>query len=738
VKDGQIARGNPSYSARHANRRTPGAKWRLVGALALACLLIQVGTPAIAQSGVGVQIEVGYDNRFLPDRWMPVSVTVESSRAIAGELELSIEQPDGSRSLHSLGVEIPAGGRKRFDVVVPGPPDERQVVAQVISDKSVIGQAATRPLALGNAALVAVLDQPIPPSLNGIRTQPALTEMIPVALSSELLDLGSSGLEPLTYVVAGGHEIASASQEHVDALLGWVVTGGRLIVVAENPDDLSGLAPAARIQWSPSGTSVVAADRTLDDGRAGLTEVGYGELIVSRGSLSTVTGSHFRALLGSPHRANPVDGSGDFFGGWRPTAEFELINARRGRGSQTQLGWFVGFLAAYLLLVGPINYFVLKRRGRKELLWITVPFLALAFSGVAYGLARGSRADLIVATAGIVIADEDGGRGRSVVVVSSSTGGERRISFPTEASFAPSLLSFEGSSQLGSTRITPGGAEVSIQTSAFSYHSARSTIETFDGYIDTTLTPGGKGLRYEVTNRTPYRLSDTTLLYKGERVMVGDLEPGGSTEGTFVPRLNVPGVRGATLSGALRRALDRELRSMLPPGPMSSPYVAASVEGYELNTSLDDRPLGEAGRLLLASPARLAPEATATHLSASLGRMHLVALDNGSFDQGVPGSIVLQDFREAIFSYRPHAGVDAGDIAEGRITLTFRGGNHRLERFDWDTERWTPVPGKVRRLLDEPVPGTTFSESGEAFFRLQTNGHGYAEIATFDVQPVLK
>ena len=44
-----------------------------------------------------------------------------------------------------------------------------------------------------------------------------------------------------------------------------------------------------------------------------------------------------------------------------------------------------GFLAIYIIVIGPLNYLVLKRLGRRELAWLTIPcLLIIVYSVVAY------------------------------------------------------------------------------------------------------------------------------------------------------------------------------------------------------------------------------------------------------------------------------------------------------------------------------------------------------------------
>jgi hypothetical protein len=47
-------------------------------------------------------------------------------------------------------------------------------------------------------------------------------------------------------------------------------------------------------------------------------------------------------------------------------------------------GLLGALLVVYVMLAGPLNYFALKTFGRRELMWVTVPLVALMFTSVAY------------------------------------------------------------------------------------------------------------------------------------------------------------------------------------------------------------------------------------------------------------------------------------------------------------------------------------------------------------------
>lgn len=50
------------------------------------------------------------------------------------------------------------------------------------------------------------------------------------------------------------------------------------------------------------------------------------------------------------------------------------------------LALIIGYLAAYLLVLLPVNYFLLKKIDKRELAWLTTPVIVLIFSFGAYGI----------------------------------------------------------------------------------------------------------------------------------------------------------------------------------------------------------------------------------------------------------------------------------------------------------------------------------------------------------------
>ena len=67
------------------------------------------------------------------------------------------------------------------------------------------------------------------------------------------------------------------------------------------------------------------------------------------------------------------------------------------------IGGLILILLAYILLIGPINYFVLRRLDRREWAWFTMPILIVVFGVGAYGFGAALRgSELVVNEVAIV------------------------------------------------------------------------------------------------------------------------------------------------------------------------------------------------------------------------------------------------------------------------------------------------------------------------------------------------
>ena len=408
-------------------------------------------------------------------------------------------------------------------------------------------------------------------------------------------------------VVVCGTTLGSLSADVQAALDGWLLGGGRLVLLAgESAATLAEDLPAAA--WLPGayrsrvavrrlgaiesyarvgGLAERLPDQTLQvpifESCAGVVEVLAGEaaaavpFLVRRGrGFGTVTwvgcdldaeslrgwkggDAIVHAALGGRMRSD--DGAGatsavdlagqlraalDTFprasaagddGGTRRPVPFELVAA-------------IGIL--YVLLLHPLDWWLVSRSGRPWLSWLTLPALALAFTGLAAALAVawGSGRDAEARTAEMLDIDAATGlvRGSSWAAVLSPANGTidaRAVAGPawSGSSSAVSWMADAGRGFAGMETPVPhpslaaadygyGGSLASLEGVPMAAASSRLFEASWTGaapetVVETTLHRTSQGtLGGSVTNRLPWALRNCRLLHAGWLYDVGTLQPG--------------------------------------------------------------------------------------------------------------------------------------------------------------------------------------------------------------------
>jgi hypothetical protein len=235
------------------------------------------------------------------------------------------------------------------------------------------------------------------------------------------------------------------SAGQLDSLRRWIAAGGRLVIAGGTAgigtlsafaDDLLPYRPTATLDVDPS--SLASLLGPLPEGAATMPAMA-GALL------------HGRALATSGDRVVAAElgyGGGRITVlGFDPTtswlAESKAIDAMwrtvlpPRSGDSTLLGddsqlvqavyqlpslalpptaGLLGIIGAYILVIGPINYLILKRIDRRELAWITMPVLVLAFAAASFGYGSFLRGtDVVVNEVAIVRGAPDATEGTAQV-----------------------------------------------------------------------------------------------------------------------------------------------------------------------------------------------------------------------------------------------------------------------------------------------------------------------------------
>ena len=405
--------------------------------VALVALGLAVGPLAGFASGAGeltMEARVMLQGHARTGSWAAIEVTLANDgpplrgelRLDAGEqartrFSMAVDLPTGSRQTYVLHAQPPAFGRTAtVNLVVDDRVVDNASVAYLVHDQAqlVVGVLAERP-----QAIIAELD--LPSSLGG-----AAPVVVPLTLAD--LPATAAGWSALDRLVWQDLDSNRLSREQLDALRHWLAAGGRLVIAGGTagigtlggfPDDLLPFRPVATLDIDAASLRGLLG--ALPDEATSLPAMGGplagGQAIVSSGDQVVVAelayGSGRVTIVGFDPTTPWLAESASVQGLWRG-----LLPPR---GSEAALFFDDGqivssvynlpalalppieglliLLAAYILVIGPLNYLVLKRLDRREWAWVTMPVLVVGFAVVAFGYGLALRGtDVVVNELAIV------------------------------------------------------------------------------------------------------------------------------------------------------------------------------------------------------------------------------------------------------------------------------------------------------------------------------------------------
>jgi hypothetical protein len=383
-----------------------------------------VPSSAAAADGLIVEAKALLDGHARVGSWMAISVHMKNDGpAITGELRMT----GGAQGRTRFGqvVDLPTQSDKTFLLYAQPPAFGRELeVAFVDGDQTIAKTKVGFTIHDGAQLIVGVVAERPGDIVGGIDLLPNQNQVAPVIVPLDPEDLPErveawSGLDRLVWQDLDSNRLTPGQ---LGSLRGWVAGGGRLVIVGgtAGPNSLSAF-PDALLPYRPTATIDVPASSLtsllgsvpagtadlpalggeLSDGRALVTsgdrvvaaERGYGNGAVTLVGFDPSTrwiadGSAGEALWRRllPARSNAGLVLGD---------DSQLVSAVSQLPSLAlpPIGGLIVLLGAYILLVGPINYFILRRIDRRDWAWITMPALIGVFAVGAYGygaLLRGS------------------------------------------------------------------------------------------------------------------------------------------------------------------------------------------------------------------------------------------------------------------------------------------------------------------------------------------------------------
>jgi hypothetical protein len=519
----------------------------------------------VPPAGLTMDATVLLDGHTRVGSWMAIDVHLKNDGPpIAGELRLtggaqgrtrfgtSVDVPTQSDKTYRLYAQPPGFGRELEISLVDGPSTiatAKAAFAVHDGTQMIVGIVAERP-----GDIIGDLD--LLPNMNNVK--PLTVGLEPAELPTRVEAWGA-----LDRLIWQDVDSTQLDNDQLDALRGWVAGGGRLIIAGgtTGPSSLSAF-PDEILPYRPTTTTDVAPSSLralLGEIPAGVTDLPAlsgpltgGRSLASVGDETVAAERSYGAgavtIVGFDPTAKWLAGSRIAEGLWR-----RLIPTRSAGGgpvgddsqivqAATQLpslalppvGGLIALLGGYILLIGPINYFVLRRLDKREWAWVTMPALIVAFAVGAYGIGSLLRGSEIIVNEAAIVRGAPGateGLAQSYLGVFSPTRGSYQVRVPGGALLSsPVSGDFFGDGTAASLDVLQGDPsrvrDLGVGFGSLRMIRAESAVSV--PLVQTALRLDGGHLKGSVTNASDQTLQAPAVVLGGTVVKLADLAPGAS------------------------------------------------------------------------------------------------------------------------------------------------------------------------------------------------------------------
>jgi hypothetical protein len=194
-------------------------------------------------------------------------------------------------------------------------------------------------------------------------------------------------------------------------------------------------------------------------------------------------------------------------------------------------------IVAYILLIGPISYLVLRRVDRRELAWVTAPLLIVTFSACSYGIGRSIKGSDVIVNQVAVIRTTPAGMALAETFAGVFSPDRATYDLTVDADAllgAIDTSSFDGIPRATSSVVVEQGQpahlrDLSISAFGFAGVQASGLVAAEPSLVVTWESREG-AIIGTVTNVSDAEVVDVAYISSSGGERVGNLGPGASAE----------------------------------------------------------------------------------------------------------------------------------------------------------------------------------------------------------------
>ena len=615
-----------------------GRRWLSEVALAClaggVCLVLSTIDAAAAGEQVSLTAHLGYNGTIKSGAWMPVDVDVTNNGpAFEGTLQVEAGTgfnggfpvkgaTSGPRVLYQTPVSLTSGATKHLRTyIVDGQPGAINVEI-IQSGRLVVSSQASAPNTL--AFLIGVLsDQPAALS--------ALASASPSGFTPGVVHLAPSDIADSAVILRAFDVIAiddfstdTLTSAQRTALDDYVRGGGALLIgtgaswhktVAGLPSDIvpmqigsselidvshampgvgaldlaTGEVSAGGAAWLAQGAQPLIVEQRVGDGSISLATFDWNQDPIASwsGTPDLLRQVLVRSAIGVAASANNGN-----VGAVVPVAS-------RGAGVSQVLGilpaldlptwWLIGgLIALYVLVVGPLNYLVLRAINRRALAWLTVPAIVLVASGAAYGSSVATKGRSVEATEVAVLhvtAGSERAYAETYTGILTPTRGDYQVDLAGPRPLVSPIYNYSAGPIPNSSAV-----DLTVDTTNNSLTLPGMTAFTLRGFATEAFVPAQQlvvdaqlaqgQFTGTVKNLSTVTFDDGVVIAGNSFQKFGTLAPGGTASFSFAPTVSTP------FGGPPAYASIYPNSIFGPQGPSGSGSVSGSQRDGELKTAV--------------------------------------------------------------------------------------------------------------------------------------------------------
>lgn len=745
-----------------------------IALIMLGLILVVPISTAVAQeptADVLMQITPALGGHVKYGEWLPLHVQLTNNGGdVEAEIQANIHGSNG-QVIYAAPAHLPSGARKEIVLYIQPPSFIKTATVRLVSGDQILVEAEVDLTAHPRSHyLIGVLTNSPDAfsSLNGMAlTGRDQVHTIPLALTT--FPQRAEPLRSLDAIILAGVDTSPLAPAQADALRMWVERGGRLLIgggvgaqrtLVGLPEALRPVAPGEILDVTTlQSLSEFTGDPIQVPGPfpvAAPAQV-HGRVLIEEEEIPLLVQDYLSegwiGYLALDPTASPFDAWVGALAFWKrllePGAALDInlpqdipervLESEQMGYALTNLPslelpsvrWLILLLGLYIVLVGPINFLVLRRLQRPSLAWITIPVLTLLFSVGSFGLGYSLRGrDAIIHQITILPLYESSATtpantvARAYVGIFSPSRRDYNLSVSGDALIGPL---FQANVQPWSSR-EPWSGDVTTQLNvlqgnpsivrgmavnqwAMQSFQAEKRLTPADEFLDTDLILGTESVRGTIHNHLDAPLQNVIVLLGNRFAHLGDVPASEAVEVDIPFEITRSGApfpwslfENEQAMGIDRSSREAQLRQTIlqavfhtnwgPPKAPITPMLMAWTDVNVLNVEIEQVRASRQATTFIVQRLSLPVEAGHVTLPPGILSGNLLTSEGEAGTCGPAGQVYLAD-GEVTLAYQLPPNLQG--IQPTRLTLQASSDGGAWETspdvalYDWGENAWVQL-----------------------------------------------